>query len=107
STVEDSVDGTLDEMMYDKAFRKHPYRHPVIGHMTDIKAVTREKAVRFYQTYYAPNNAVVVVAGQFEADRVLENIVRGYGGIPAQSRLPADTIAPERAPVAAARIEID
>ncbi len=80
--VDDSVDGTLDEMIYGKAFTRHPYRWPVIGRMADIKAVTRDKATRFYKTFYAPNNAVVVVAGRFDAQEVLSLVARGYGDIP-------------------------
>jgi zinc protease len=106
-SVEDSVDGMLDELMYERAFRNHPYRYPVIGRMQDIQAVTREKAIHFYKTYYAPNNAVVVVTGRFDAAEVLDRIAAGYGGLPAQPQLPADTIPPERAPTQAARVEIE
>src|SRR6185436_13879044 len=66
-SVEDSVDGTLDELLYGQAFAKHPYRWPVIGRMKDIKAVTRDKAIAFYRQHYAPNNAVIVVAGKIDA----------------------------------------
>ena len=58
SSVEDSVDGTMDELLYKQAFKSHPYRWPVIGWMKDIKAVTQDKAVAFYKRFYAPNNAV-------------------------------------------------
>jgi zinc protease len=105
--VDDSVDGTLDEMIYDRAFQRHPYRHPVIGHMADIKAVTRDKATRFYRTFYAPNNAVVVVTGRFDADQVLADISRGYGGIPPSTGLPPDTTQPERAPATEVRLDIE
>ena len=44
--------------MYKQAFKTHPYRWPVIGWMKDIKAITQEKALAFYQRFYAPNNAV-------------------------------------------------
>ena len=67
SSVEDSVDGTMDELLYKQAFKSHPYRWPVIGWMKDIKAVTQEKAVAFYKRFYAPNNAVLVIAGNFDA----------------------------------------
>jgi zinc protease len=105
-SVEDSVDGVLDEVMYAKAFRTHPYRNPVIGHMKDIKAVTRDRATRFYRTFYTPENAVVVVAGRFEADEVLAAVAAAYGKIPRYEALPADQIAPERAPAAEVRTEI-
>ncbi len=103
--VEDSVDGTIDELLYGQSFKQHPYRHPVIGHMADIKAVTRDKATRFYRTFYAPNNAVVVAAGRFDADKLLEEIVRHYGDIPA-SELPKEETAPERAPATMVRKEL-
>src|SRR5262249_20290630 len=62
SSVEDSVDGALDELMYKQAFKTHPYRWPVIGWMNDIKAVTLDKALAFYKRFYGPANAVVIVA---------------------------------------------
>ena len=99
--VEDSVDGTLDETDYGQAFKRHPYRWPVIGRMTDIKAVTRDKATRFYKTFYAPNNAVVVVAGRFDAERGAGDHRRAAtAASPPSPNLPADTTAPERAPAA-------
>jgi zinc protease len=106
-SVEDSVDGTIDEVMYGQSFRTHPYRFPVIGRMVDIKAVTREKALNFYRTYYAPNNAVLVVAGRFEADQMMKEIAERYGDIPASEHLPKDAIPPERAPAQPVRHEIE
>jgi zinc protease len=107
--VDDSVDGTLDELMYGRAFRAHPYRYPVIGRMADIKAVTRNKATDFYRTFYAPNNAVVVVTGRFDAPTALSEISRAYGAIPASTTLGQATpeIAPERAPIEEIREEIE
>jgi zinc protease len=103
SAVEDSVDGTLDELMYKQAFKRHPYRWPVIGWMKDIKAVTPEKAVAFYRRFYAPGNAVVVVAGRFEETAALEAVRAAYGAIPAGSPAPRPAAAPERAPAAEVR----
>jgi zinc protease len=107
SSVEDNVDGLLDEMLWAQAFRSHPYRFPVIGLMKDIKAVTREKATRFYRTYYAPNNAVLVVAGRFEPEALLEAVHERYGPLPASEALPADTLRPERAPKSEVRAEVE
>ena len=83
SSVEDDVDGILDELMYKQAFKTHPYRWPVIGSMKDIKAITQEKAVAFYKKYYAPNNAVLVVAGKIEEAPTLAAIAAAYGEHPA------------------------
>jgi zinc protease len=103
SAVEDSVDGTMDELLYKQAFKSHPYRWPVIGWMKDIKAVTQEKAVAFYRRYYAPNNAVLIVTGKLEPAAALELIARHYGGIPAAEPPPPDRAQPERAPAAEVR----
>jgi zinc protease len=106
SSVEDSVDGLLDERLHLQAFKVHPYRFPVIGLMKDIKAVTTEKALRFYRTFYAPNNAVVVVAGRFDETAALATIADRYGQLPPSKKLPRETLAPESAPAAPVRSEV-
>ncbi|HVU49297.1 MAG TPA: pitrilysin family protein, partial [Polyangia bacterium] len=107
SSVEDSVDGALDELMYKQAFKAHPYRWPVIGWMKDIKAVTPEKAVAFYKRFYAPDNAIVVVAGRFEEQAALSLIADAYGAIPASTGPARAQAAPERAPAAEVRSVIE
>ncbi len=99
-SVEDSVDGALDEQLYKQAFRKHPYRWPVIGWMKDIKAVTEDKAIAFYRRFYRPDNAVVVVAGKIDEASALDVLARTYGGLtPAQDAAPAAAaVEPELAP---------
>jgi zinc protease len=103
SSVEDSVDGAMDEQMYKQAFRSHPYRWPVIGWMKDIKAVTQEKALAFYRRYYTPGNAVVIIAGNVDPAAALDVIARHYGPIPAGEAPPPDRAQPERAPAAEIR----
>jgi zinc protease len=105
SSVEDSVEGLLDEMLHLQAFKSHPYRFPIIGLMKDIKAVTPAKAERFYRTYYAPNNAVVVAAGKLDEAATLAAIASAYGHIDS-SVLPKETTSPERAPAAPVRAEV-
>ena len=103
SAVEDSVDGTMDELLYKQAFKSHPYRWPVIGLVKDIKAVTQEKAQAFYERFYAPNNAVLVIAGAIEPTATLDLIARNYGAIAPAEAPPADRVQPERAPAAEIR----
>jgi zinc protease len=105
SSVEDSVEGLLDEMMHMQAFKTHPYRFPIIGLMKDIKAVTPEKAERFYKTFYAPNNALVVAAGKLDEAATLAAIAAAYGGLE-PSELPREATVPERAPAAPVRAEV-
>src|SRR6185436_3008130 len=106
SSVEDSVEGLLDEMMHLQTFKTHPYRFPIIGLMKDIKAVTTDKALAFYRTYYAPNNAVVVVAGKLDEAATLDRIAKAYGGL-GSSKPPVETAKPEKTPQAAVRGEVE
>ena len=106
SAVEDSVDGWLDELVHQQAFRTHPYRWPVIGWMKDIKASTTESVSAFYRRFYAPNNAVVVVVGKLEPQATLALIAARYGAIPASADLPPDSVQPERAPAKEVRTVI-
>ena len=102
ATVEDSVDGRLDELVAAAAYKTHPYRWPVIGYMDHIKKVPQEAVQRFYRKHYAPNNAVVIVAGKFEQEAAMATIVAHYGGLqPTQIDPPAAVL--EQAPVAAHR----
>jgi zinc protease len=82
--VEDDVDGFMAEELFRLAFTSHPYHWPTIGWMRDIENITLGDAVAFYRTYYAPNNATVVVVGDVNEDRALRLIAAHYGQIPAQ-----------------------
>lgn len=65
------------------AFQALPYHHSTIGWKSDIEKVPIEKLRAFYDTYYWPNNATVIVAGDFQTRSMLETIHRHYGGYPA------------------------
>jgi zinc protease len=86
--VDDDVEGLLAEEVYRVAFERHPYGHPTIGWRADIQAITIADARAFYRTYYAPNNASLVVVGDFEPAATLDLIARAYGAIP-PAELPA------------------
>jgi zinc protease len=85
--VDDDIEGQVSELLYATAFQRHPYRWPTIGWMEDIEAFTPEDCAQFYRTYYAPNNATLVVAGDFDEEEALALIQQHYGKIPA-ARLP-------------------
>jgi hypothetical protein len=76
----------------------HPYSWPVIGSMTDLSAATLEDVRGFFRTYYAPNNATLVVAGDFRPDSAKQWITRYFGdiprgpAIPPRPRVPAVTV---------------
>ena len=82
--VEDDVDGFMSEELFRLAFTEHPYHWPTIGWMRDIENITLDDAVAFYKTYYAPNNATVVVVGDIEEEQALSLISSHYGPLPAQ-----------------------
>jgi zinc protease len=90
--VEDDVDGFLSEELYKLAFTTHPYHWPTIGWMRDIMAISIADCRAFYRTYYAPNNATVVLVGDVSEDEARARIEDKYGAIP-----PAE-IPVERAP---------
>jgi zinc protease len=89
--TEDDPDGVLGEAMLSLAFRAHPYRWPVIGWMEDIRRITPAELRAFYDTYYRPNNATVVVVGDVAAARVHARVRELFGAIPRGPEPPAVT----------------
>ncbi len=83
----------LNEQMAAAQFMNHPYGRPVIGWMHEIKALTREDALAFYRANYAPNNAIVVVAGDVTPDQALKLAETHYGPLE-----PSADIAPRLRP---------
>ncbi|MBF0567633.1 MAG: insulinase family protein [Nitrospirae bacterium] len=81
--IEDDPQDLLFEEVAAKAFTTHPYHNPVIGWMDDISSLTREDLMRHYKTYYAPNNAVVIVAGDVNPEEIMKSITKNFGGIAA------------------------
>jgi len=66
----------------------HPYRNPVIGWEHEIRSYTRADAEAFYRRWYAPNNAILIVAGDVTADGVRPLAEKYYGRIPARALAP-------------------
>lgn len=86
---ENSPSFRLAEDVQAAAFKVHPYGHTVVGHMCDLQSMTREDLVAHYRRYYAPNNAIVAVAGDFETADMLARIARRYGRLKAAEPIPA------------------
>ncbi len=72
----------LDEEVQAAAFRVHPYHHEVIGDLADLQSMTRDDLYGYYRSHYVPNNAVLAVAGDFEAEDMLGRIQGHFGAIP-------------------------
>ena len=64
--VENQPYGRLHEIIYDQAFTVHPYKHPTIGSMKDLEAASIDDVREFFRTYYVPNNATLVLVGDFD-----------------------------------------
>lgn len=77
--VDDDVEGRALELLYANAFRSHPYRWPTIGWMDDIRGFTVKDCQAFYRRHYAPNNATVVIAGDFDERKALSLVQSHYG----------------------------
>lgn len=74
--------GTWLEKMGQHAYTVHPYRSSVIGNPEHIRNATFDDINNFYKTYYVPNNAVLIVAGDFEESQAKEWIQKYFGDIP-------------------------
>lgn len=78
----------LSEEVQAAAFKVHPYGHEVIGHMNDLHTITRADLIKHYRTFYAPNNAIVCVAGDFDSTEMLEKLRQKFGPLNASKRIP-------------------
>ena len=79
------------------AFKAHPYRNPVIGWMSDIERISRDDLAAHYHAFYAPDNAFIFVSGDVNPNKVMEEIRREFGPLPAYGKRPARTITDEPA----------
>lgn len=93
----------LQEQARAALYLNHPYGIPVIGWRHEIAALSREDALAFYQTYYAPNNAVVVVAGDVTPDEVRKLAETHYGPLKPTPGLAAERHRPAEPPQLAER----
>lgn len=85
--VDDDIEGEVSELIYATAFKRHPYHWPTIGWMKDIESFTPQDCAQFYKTFYAPNNATLVITGDVDEAETLQLVQRHYGKIP-RARLP-------------------
>jgi zinc protease len=78
---ENDPDQLLDIEVTAAAFKAHPYGHPTIGWLSDLRRMMRDELYAFYRRYYVPNNATLVVVGDVEADEVFRAADVHFGGI--------------------------
>ncbi|HEY7249323.1 MAG TPA: pitrilysin family protein [Methylomirabilota bacterium] len=88
---EDDPDGAVYEAMSSLAFKASPYHWPTIGWTADIERINATELRAFYDTYYRPNNAVLIVVGDVKAADVLARVRQYFGAIPRGAAPPAVT----------------
>src|SRR6476620_1483484 len=81
SRTENSPSSILSEQMSAALYQNHPYRIPIIGWMHEMAKLSREDALAFYKRFYAPNNAIVVVAGDVTVEEVKTLAEAAYGKV--------------------------
>lgn len=86
-TVESSPAAILDEMVSAQIYAGHPYAIPIIGHMDELAKLSRDDAVDWYRTWYGPENAILVVAGDITAAELKPLAEDIYGAIPRRGDL--------------------
>ncbi len=82
----------LSEQIQRALYLNHPYGRPIVGWRQEIEKLNREDALAFYRRFYAPNNAILVIAGDIEVADVRPLVERNFGPIPAQPAIPAQSI---------------
>jgi len=93
--VANNPDARLNEQIMAALYLNHPYGRPVIGWHHEIEKLTREEALAFYRRFYAPNNAILVIAGDVEPKEVRSLTEQTFGKVAAQPSIPARRIRPQ------------
>lgn len=97
--TEDQARSLLYEKMMAVAYQSHPYKNPIIGWMNDLENMRVEDAQEWYDHWYAPNNAILVVVGDVDANEVFRLAQKNYGSIQqARSLLPINARKPQTEP---------
>ncbi len=98
-----SPDQRLTDQIMAALYLNNPYGRPVIGWRGEIEKLNREDALAFYKRFYAPNNAILVIAGDVSADEIRPMIEATYGKVAPQPSIPAQRVRPQEPPPAALR----
>lgn len=104
--VDDDVENAVSEQLWSMAYTEHAYHWPTIGWMRDIDEYSSEDCRAFYKTFYAPNNATVVVVGDVTEAALLTKMQKAYGDTP-PSELPIEDVKPEPPQVEERRAEVE
>lgn len=84
--------GSILPEVLERAYTQHPYQWPTIGYMEDLVSASEADFKSFYKTFYVPNNAVLVVVGDFEQETTMAAISKYFGGIPEGAMPPRNAV---------------
>jgi zinc protease len=93
--VANNPEARLNEQIMAALYLNHPYGRPVIGWHQEIEKLGREDALAFYRRFYAPNNAILVIAGDVEAADIRPMVEKTFGPVAAQPAIPAQRVRPQ------------
>jgi zinc protease len=96
--TEDQARALVYEKMMATAYQAHPYKRPIIGWMNDLENMRVEDAQEWYDHWYAPNNAILVVVGDVDAGEVFSLAQKNYGAIQKRPLLPINARKPQTEP---------
>jgi zinc protease len=82
--TDDKPTSQVNELMQSLAFVSHPYGRPIVGWMNDLENMSHEDALEWYENWYAPNNAILVVAGDVKPEEIFALAEKYYGPIPSK-----------------------
>ena len=80
--TDDDPQSLVVEYLYAMAYLVHPYHAPTLGWMTDLDHLERNDVTAFYKRYYSPNNAILVIVGDIDPDKLLPKIQQTFGRVP-------------------------
>ncbi|MFH1747359.1 MAG: pitrilysin family protein [Planctomycetota bacterium] len=101
--TESTPTGKFDEAFEALFWQSHPYGRPVIGWASEVESITRDDVREFFKVHYAPNNATLVLVGDFDEERVIEMAQQYFGHIPLGVQEPPPVITEEPKPIAERR----
>jgi zinc protease len=93
--VANNPEARLNEQIMAALYLNHPYGRPTIGWHPEIEKLSREDALAFYRRFYAPNNAILVVAGDTDVNEIRPMVEQTFGKVPAQPDIPVRRVRPQ------------
>jgi len=84
--------GSFQYELFRHGFKKHPYKDPNIGYMADLNGAQEADYMRFYETYYVPNNAILSIAGDIDLEEARKLVAKYFTDIPKGAEPPRITV---------------